>query len=93
MTKSCHENVFPSSRACIHRDEALPETIPTVTAVEQYPSGTDDLWMAHYRSNPDGGDMNGPSYTLDGTLQEACAEAQRIAEREGLILQCLRRRY
>lgn len=92
MKDDCHGNVFPSSRACIHRDETLPTSVPTVSAVEQYPSGNDDLWMAHYRSSPEG-DMNGPSYKLSGTLQEAAAEATRIAEREGYILQCLRRRY
>ena len=33
---------------------------------EQYPAGTDLLWMAHYRKDPDGGDMDGPSRKLDG---------------------------
>ncbi len=59
----------------------------------QYPEGTDLLWMAHYRKDPDSGDMDGPVYKMSGTLQEAAEEAQKIAVRDGLILQCLRRRY
>ena len=62
-------------------------------AKEQYPKGTIRLWMAHMRKDPDGGDMDGAAFKLSGTLQEAAAEAQQIAEREGYILQCLRRRY
>lgn len=63
--------------------------------LEQYPRGKDLLWMAHYRpiDDPDGGSMDGPDMKLSGTLEEAAKRAQEIAERDGLILQCLRRRY
>lgn len=59
----------------------------------QYPEGTDLLWMANYRKDPDGGDTNGPSYKLSGTFQQAAEEANMIAVTKGLTLQCLRRRY
>ena len=65
----------------------------TTTDGFQYPEGTDLLWMAHYRKDPDGGDMDGPVYKLSGTFQQAAEEANRIAVTKGLILQCLRRRY
>lgn len=61
--------------------------------VNQYPEGTDLLWMAHYRSEPSKGDMAGPSAKLSGTLEKAARRAQEIAVIEGYILQCLRRRY
>lgn len=61
--------------------------------VDQYPKGTDLLWMAYYRRDPNVGLMDGPAAKLDGTLEEAAAEAQKIAEEEGWVLQCLRRRY
>jgi hypothetical protein len=61
--------------------------------MEQYPNGTELLWMAHYRRDPDGGDMDGASAKISGTAEEAMKEAQQIAEKENLILQCLRRRY
>ena len=60
---------------------------------EQYPSGTDVLWMAHYRPSPDVGTMDGPKAKCSGTLEEAAKKAQEIAEKHGWILQCLRRRY
>ena len=65
----------------------------TTTTPQQYPHGTSLLWMAHYRDDPDGGDMDGPSRKISGTAVEAMVEAQAVAEREGFILQCLRRRY
>lgn len=61
--------------------------------LNQYPHGHEDLWMAHYRKNPDSGDMDGPCSKLSGTLEEAAIKAQEIAVRDNLILQCLRRRY
>lgn len=63
------------------------------SSLNQYPKGTDLLWMAHYRKDPNGGDVDGPHAKLSGTLVEAAKEAQDIAEREGYVLQCLRRRY
>jgi len=62
-------------------------------SIEQYPSGDDRLWMAHYRKEPDGGDMEGPTSKISGTLEEAAVEAQAEAVENGWILQCLRRRY
>lgn len=53
---------------------------------EQYPGGTEVLWMAHYRKDPDGGDTEGPSLKISGEAVAAMAEAQRIAEKEGWIL-------
>jgi hypothetical protein len=50
-------------------------------------------WMAHYRRDPKGGDTDGPAVKLSGSVVEAAREAERIAERDGLVLQCLRRRY
>lgn len=63
--------------------------------LEQYPEGTEVLWMAHYRdrNNPDSGAMDGPKLKISGTLEEAAVEAQEFAVQENLILQCLRRRY
>lgn len=61
--------------------------------MEQYPRGTDVLWMAHYRKEPDGGDMDGSAVKLSGTAEEAMEEAQGIAKKCDMILQCLRRRY
>jgi hypothetical protein len=59
----------------------------------QYPSGTELLWMAHYRKNSNEGDMNGMTVKLSGTLEEAGVKAQKIAIEYNVILQCLRRRY
>lgn len=61
--------------------------------IDQYPLGTDKLWMAHYRSHPDSGDMDGQTRKIDGPLESAAVEAQKFAEENNLILQCLRRRY
>jgi len=61
--------------------------------IDQYPSGTDVLWMAHYMKTPHSGDMEGQTAKISGTLEEAAIEAQRIAIEDGCILQCLRRRY
>lgn len=74
----------------------LPRTwreVVEMVSVEQYPLGTDVLWMAHFRDEPDGGDMDGVSMKCSGTLQEACEKPQQYAEEEGIILQCIRRRY
>lgn len=60
---------------------------------EQYPRGTELLWMAHYRSEPDNGDIDGETRKISGIIQEAAAEAQKYAEDNGLVLQCLRRRF
>jgi hypothetical protein len=59
----------------------------------QYPLGTDLLFMAHYRSERHTGDMNGADSKLSGTFEEAVAEAQTIAIKEGFVVQCIRRRY
>jgi hypothetical protein len=64
-----------------------------IEVFSQYPRGTELLWMAHYRKDWLGGDMDGHSEKLSGTLEEAAKQAQDIAERDNLILQCLRRRY
>jgi hypothetical protein len=61
--------------------------------IEQYPEGTDLLWMAHYRKDPNVGDMDGFSSKISGTAEEAMVKAQQIAVKENAILQCLRRRY
>lgn len=58
-----------------------------------YPLGTDDLWYAHFRRDPEGGDMDGTAIKLEGTLIDAAIQAEEIGRRENLILQCLRRRY
>lgn len=55
--------------------------------------GTELLWMAHYRKDPKGGDMNGGSLKLSGTAEEAMKQAQDHAVKTNQILQCLRRRY
>lgn len=62
-------------------------------AAFQYPHGTDLLWMAHYRREPDGGDMEGPTLKLSGTIEEAAAHAQEHAVENKSILQCLKRRF
>jgi len=59
----------------------------------QYPKGTELLWMAHYRKDPDSGDMDGVAIKLSGTAEQAMLEAQEYAEDEDIILQCIRRRY
>jgi hypothetical protein len=61
--------------------------------IEQYPHCTELLWMAHYRKNPDGGDMDGMAIKLSGTLEEVCVIAQQKAMEYNKILQCIRRRY
>ena len=61
--------------------------------VEQYKDGTEVLWMAHYRKDPEIGDMNGATLKISGTTIEAAQKAQDYAEENNLILQCLRRRY
>ena len=61
--------------------------------IEQYPRGKELLWMAHFRSEPDKGDMDGGRLKISGTLEEAAKKAQRFAEEHDLIVQCLRRRY
>ena len=61
--------------------------------INQYPLGSDLLWMAHYRKNSNGGDCDGPYLKISGTIEEACIVAQKYAIRHNLILQCLRRRY
>lgn len=58
-----------------------------------YPKGTDLLWMAHFRKDPDGGDMDGGTLKISGTLIDAAHEAEEHARETGQILQCLRRRY
>lgn len=78
-------------------DEYYQEVIAIIENMEekinQYPSGTDKLWMAHYRTTPESGDMDGMAVKLSGTLEEVAIEAQKIAVKENAILQCLRRRY
>jgi len=58
-----------------------------------YPRGTKVLWYAHYRAHPESGDTDGPGVKIDGILVEAAIEAEKIGREEGLVLQCLRRRY
>lgn len=70
-----------------------PPSTTSSAPLNQYPNGTDLLWMAHYRSSPEKGDMDGGKLKIDGTAEEAMAYAQRHAEESGQILQCLRRRY
>lgn len=65
----------------------------TTEKIEQYPKGTERLWKATYRADKDVGLMDGCTVKLSGTMAEAAAEAQRIAEEENMILQCLSRRY
>jgi len=78
-------------------DEYYEEVINTIKSmdekIDQYPSGTDVLWMAHYRTTPESGDMDGMAVKLSGTLEEVAVQAQEIAVKENAILQCLRRRY
>lgn len=81
----CSGSGLEVRRGQVVRDESVP--------LHQYPNGTDVLWMAHYRKDPFGGDMDGTAIKLSGTLEEAAKEAQKFAEKENLILQCLRRRY
>ena len=52
----------------------------------QYPEGTELLWMAHYRKDAGGGDMDGPSLKISGIAMDAMKEAQSYAEEQGLIL-------
>jgi len=61
--------------------------------INQYPDGTEVLWMAHYRQDPNGGDMDGMAVKLSGKLEGVAVEAQKIAVEYNMILQCLRRRY
>jgi hypothetical protein len=68
-------------------------TLMDPASLNQYPNGTDLLWMASFRSSPGSGDMDGISRKLSGTLEEAAEEVQRLAVEEGLILQCLWRRF
>lgn len=63
------------------------------TQFNQYPEGTDRLWMAHYRKNPDSGDVDGETLKIDGTLLDASRIADEYAKDNNIILQCLRRRY
>lgn len=64
-----------------------------VDPINQYPLGTDLLWMATYRADPKVGAMDGFCMKICGTLGEAAVEAQKIAVRENAILQCLNRRF
>ena len=64
--------------------------------INQYPLGKDLLWMAHYRPAPpnlNDTNMNGIAIKISGTMIQAAKTAQKKAEEENLILQCLRRRY
>ena len=73
--------------------DRLIELSKQMSVKSQYPEGTDLLWVANYRSSPEKGDMNGGSIKISGDAVSAMIEAQKIAEKEGLILQCLNRRF
>lgn len=63
------------------------------TPIDQYPRGTDLLWMAHFRKHPDKGDMDGGSLKYDGTFLEAAKEVDKYCIEHNVVLQCLRRRF
>lgn len=66
---------------------------------KQYPKGKELLWMVHFMPQNDQGEittygsMDGHSIKLNGTIEEAAKEAAEFAQREGYVIQCIRRRY
>lgn len=61
--------------------------------VNQYPRGIDDLWIARYRSEPDGDKPDGIYIKFTGTLEEVAILAQKAAIRNNVVLQSLERRF
>ena len=57
----------------------------------QYPDGTDLLWMAYYIDPETGEEVGATKHS--GTIEEAAAEAIRLAEEDGTLLWSIRRRY
>ena len=66
---------------------------------EQYPEGTELLWMVHFMpQDKEGniiawGSMDGHTLKLSGTIEEASQEAARQAKELNMVIQCIRRRY
>jgi hypothetical protein len=90
---TCDGNGVEFKRLALDRLIAIKQGRANIDDKSQYPKGTDLLWMAYYRSSPDGGDMDGGSKKIDGDAVSAMIEAQKTAVEEGMILQCLSRRF
>lgn len=77
----------------VQRFISIKENKTSQPQFDLYPEGNDRLWMAHYRSDPNVGSMDGETLKIDGTLTDASLVAEEYAKEHSIILQCLRRRY